>query len=90
MITYWQQIEGQFKKTKKDDIDESLPVWVDARSVTRDETTFLQEEYQTSLTLMNCLVLKKVTADIFLQLSVFLFTIRQLKHFIIRFQSESS
>ena len=46
MITYWQQIEGQFKKTKKDDIDESLPVWVDARSVTRDETTFLQEEYQ--------------------------------------------
>lgn len=46
MITYWQQIDGQFSKTKKDSIDTSLPLWVDARSVTRDETVLLQEEYQ--------------------------------------------
>ena len=46
MITYWQQIDGLFTKTKKDDIDSKLPLWVDARNVTRDETTFLQEEYQ--------------------------------------------
>lgn len=46
MITYWQQIDGQFCKTKKSDIDNSLPLWVDARSVNRDETNQLQEEYQ--------------------------------------------
>lgn len=46
MITYWQQINGQFIKTKKEEIDSSLPLWVDARSVTRDETTQLQDEYQ--------------------------------------------
>ena len=46
MITYWQQIDGQFTKTKKDEIDTSLPLWVDARSVTRDETNELQETYK--------------------------------------------
>ena len=46
MITYWQQIDGQFTKTKKDEVDTSLPLWVDARSVTRDETTELQETYK--------------------------------------------
>jgi len=46
MITYWQQIDGQFTKTKKESVDTSLPLWVDARSVTRDETTELQEDYQ--------------------------------------------
>ncbi len=46
MITYWQQIDSQFTKTKKDSIDKNLPLWVDARNVTRDETTLLQEEYQ--------------------------------------------
>lgn len=46
MITYWQQIDGQFTKTKKDAVDTSLPLWVDARNVTRDETNLLQEEYQ--------------------------------------------
>ena len=46
MITYWQQIDGQFTKTKKDDIDTKLPLWVDARNVTRDESTLLQDEYQ--------------------------------------------
>ena len=46
MITYWQQIDGQFTKVKKESVNASLPLWVDARSVTRDETTELQEEYQ--------------------------------------------
>lgn len=46
MITYWQQIDGQFTKTKKDEVKPSLPLWIDARNVTRDETSFLQEEYQ--------------------------------------------
>ncbi len=46
MITYWQQIDGQFTKTKKDSVDNTLPLWIDARNVTRDETTLLQEEYQ--------------------------------------------
>ena len=46
MITYWQQIDGQFTKTKKDEINTKLPLWIDARNVTRDETNFLQEEYQ--------------------------------------------
>ena len=46
MITYWQQIDGQFTKVKKDSVNTDLPLWVDARSVTRDETTELQEEYQ--------------------------------------------
>lgn len=46
MITYWQQIEGNFIKVKKAVVDENLPLWIDARNVTRDETTFLQEEYQ--------------------------------------------
>ncbi len=46
MITYWQQIDGQFSKTKKDEIETSRPLWVDARNVTRDETTLLQTEYK--------------------------------------------
>ena len=41
MITYWQQIDGQFTKTKKEEINSKLPLWIDARSVTRDETAFL-------------------------------------------------
>ncbi|MCQ2592586.1 MAG: magnesium transporter CorA family protein [Treponema sp.] len=46
MITYWQQIDGQFTKTKKEDVDSKKPVWIDARSLTRDETVELQEEYK--------------------------------------------
>lgn len=46
MITYWQQINGQFTKTKKESIDKKLPLWIDARNVTRDETNSLQENYQ--------------------------------------------
>lgn len=46
MITYWQQIDGLFTKTKKEEIDSKIPLWIDARNVTRDETNELQEEYQ--------------------------------------------
>jgi magnesium transporter len=46
MITYWQQINGQFFKVKKDEIVDSLPLWVDARAVTRDETNEIQNEYE--------------------------------------------
>lgn len=45
MITYWQQKNGQFSKVKKDSIDKKLPLWVDARTVSRDETNALQKEY---------------------------------------------
>lgn len=46
MITYWQQIDGQFSKTKKDEINTSLPLWIDARSINREETVTLQNEFQ--------------------------------------------
>ena len=46
MITYWQQVNNQFVKTKKEAIIENQPLWIDARNVTRDETTELQSEYE--------------------------------------------
>ena len=46
MITYWQQDDGQFFKTKKEEINSKKPLWIDARNVTRDETNLLQEEYE--------------------------------------------
>lgn len=45
MVTYWQQIGGKFKKTDKAELDGGMPVWVDVRSVTRDETTEIQQEF---------------------------------------------
>ena len=45
MITYWQQIDGNFTKVKKTTINNELPLWIDARNVTRDETTLLQDEH---------------------------------------------
>ena len=46
MITYWQQDDGQFIKTKKEEINSKKPLWIDARNVTRDETNQLQEDYE--------------------------------------------
>lgn len=46
MITYWQQVDGQFTKTKKENVNEAEPLWIDARNITRDETTQLQSEYE--------------------------------------------
>ena len=45
MITYWQQDDGLFYKTKKEEINTKKPLWIDARNVTRDETNQLQEDY---------------------------------------------
>ena len=46
MITYWQQEDGQFIKLKKEEITTNKPLWIDVRNVTRDETTFIQDEYK--------------------------------------------
>lgn len=45
MISYWQQEKEIFTKVRKDTIDETKPLWIDARNVTRDETTEIQAEY---------------------------------------------
>lgn len=45
MITYWQQEDGLFVKTKKEDLNDNLPLWIDARNVSRDETNYLQKNY---------------------------------------------
>ena len=80
MITYWQQIDGQFTKTRKEEINTKLPLWVDARNVTRDETTLLQEEYQIEQDhILDVLDPDELSRIIFLQLSVFLFMTRQQK-----------
>lgn len=46
MITYWQQKDNLFVKTKKESINPQLPLWIDARNVNRDEATELQESYK--------------------------------------------
>lgn len=46
MITYWQQDKGRFFKCKKDEVSLNEPLWIDVRNVNRDETEFLQTEYQ--------------------------------------------
>jgi magnesium transporter len=42
MITYWQQRDGQFVRVDKSLIDESKPVWVDARNVTNIDASLLE------------------------------------------------
>lgn len=46
MIIFWQQKQGRFVTVKKEEIDSQSALWVDARSVSRDETVRLQQEYQ--------------------------------------------
>lgn len=46
MITYWQQEEGRFFKCKKDDVDKTKPLWIDARNVNSDEAELIQTEYE--------------------------------------------
>ncbi len=45
MINYWKEKDGQFIKLKKDEIETSQHIWVDARNVTQDEINFLQKTY---------------------------------------------
>jgi len=46
MITYWQQIHGKLVNVDKDELNPELNTWVDARSVTREDITTLENEYQ--------------------------------------------
>ena len=46
MITYWQQEAGRFFKCKKDDVDKTKPLWIDARNVNHDEAEIIQTEYE--------------------------------------------
>ncbi|HOE08545.1 MAG TPA: magnesium transporter CorA family protein [Treponemataceae bacterium] len=45
MITFWQQESGKIVRCEKEEIDTSSNVWVDARSVTREDIRELEEEY---------------------------------------------
>ena len=46
MITYWQQNNGEFFKSKKEDITPDSRVWIDARFVNTDEIAILQKEFK--------------------------------------------
>ena len=46
MITYWQQENGRFLKVKKDEIQKTKPLWIDARNVNSDEADTIQQEYE--------------------------------------------
>lgn len=45
MITYWQQEDGKLVKKEESELDGRKSTWVDARSVTRDDITELEEKY---------------------------------------------
>ncbi|MBQ5781050.1 MAG: magnesium transporter CorA family protein [Spirochaetaceae bacterium] len=45
MITFWQQIDGMLQKCDKTGIDPEKNLWVDARSVTKDDITVLRNDY---------------------------------------------
>lgn len=45
MITFWQQENGKLVKCESDTIDPKRKLWVDARSVTREDIRILEEDY---------------------------------------------
>jgi magnesium transporter len=45
MITFWQQADGKLVRKEKDELASGMNTWVDARSVTREDITFLEKEY---------------------------------------------
>ena len=45
MITYWQQENGKLIEKAEEDLDAKANIWVDARSVTRDDIVELQDNY---------------------------------------------
>lgn len=45
MITYWQQEEGRLVKKDYDEVNPNANLWVDARSVTREDIRVLEEEF---------------------------------------------
>lgn len=46
MITYWQQENGRLLKREPEELDPRLNIWIDARSVTREDIRILEEEHQ--------------------------------------------
>ena len=46
MITYWQQIDGKFVSMEKESLNADAHTWVDARNVTREDITVLENEFQ--------------------------------------------
>ncbi|MCM1321055.1 MAG: magnesium transporter CorA family protein [Bacteroides sp.] len=45
MITFWQQESGQFVRRGKNDLKNNENIWIDARSVTRDDIQILESEF---------------------------------------------
>ncbi len=45
MITYWQQEDGRLVKKDSDEINPDMNIWIDARSVTREDIRILEEEF---------------------------------------------
>lgn len=46
MITYWQQEDGKLVELAPEELNVNKKIWVDARSVTRDDIITLEETYQ--------------------------------------------
>lgn len=45
MIKYWQQDHGKLVSVEKDTLNPEINTWIDARSVTREDITILEKEY---------------------------------------------
>ena len=46
MIKYWQQEDGKLVEKEEDELNRHSKIWVDARSVTRDDIAELEEKYK--------------------------------------------
>lgn len=46
MITFWQQENGKLISLKKEELDSSKKTWIDARCVTREDISVLENEYK--------------------------------------------
>lgn len=46
MITYWKQADGKFINLEKKELDKDSCIWIDARNVTRDDISVLENEYR--------------------------------------------
>lgn len=46
MITYWQQIDGKLISLEKQELDPKKRTWIDARCVTREDISILENEYK--------------------------------------------
>ena len=45
MITFWQQENGKFIHKEQDELEKTLPRWIDARNVNREDMRILEEEF---------------------------------------------